>query len=169
MDKLLSPDLGLTVWTIVTFLCLVFILKKLAWGPLLHALEERESRLRADREAAEAARAAAEKIKADLEAQLQGAHAQSRELIAQATKDAEVLKSKLKSEAEADAQRIREKTQAELAEDADRLKRELRKEVAGLTVMAAEKLMRKTVDDNVQKTVLEGFFKDLESQKGKAN
>lgn len=169
MDKLLNPDTGLIIWTIVTFLCLVFILKKAAWGPLLHSIEEREARMRAEREGAEAARAGAEKIKAELEAQLSGAQSQARDLIARATKDAEVLKSKLRADAEADAQRIREKTQAELAEDAERLKRELRKEVAGLTVMAAEKLMRKTMDDNVQKTVLEGFFKDLESQKGKTN
>lgn len=163
------PDVGLVFWTIVTFLSLVFILKTFAWGPMLHAIDAREARLRADREAAEAARAAAEKIQKDLEARLSGAHAQARDLVTQATKDAEILKSRLRADAEADAQRIREKTQAELAEDAERLKRELRTEVAGLTVMAAERLLRKSVDDNVQKTVLEGFFKDLESQKGKAN
>ena len=53
----------------------------------------------------------------------------------------------------------------DLAEEKERLVRELRKEVAGLSVLAAERLMRKSVDENVQKTVLEGFFKDLEGQK----
>lgn len=169
MDKLLSPDSGLLIWTVVTFLCLVFILKKVAWGPLLHAIEEREARLKAEREAAEAARASAEKIKAELEAQLSGAQAKARELVAQATKDSEALKASLKASAESDAQKIREKTMAELAEEKDRLVRELRKEVAGLSVMAAERLIRKSVDENVQKTVLEGFYKDLEQQKGKVN
>lgn len=169
MDKLLSPDSGLLIWTVVTFLCLVFILKKVAWGPLLHAIEEREARLKAEREAAEAARASAEKIKAELEAQLSGAQAKARELVAQATKDSEALKASLKASAESDAQKIREKTMSELAEEKDRLVRELRKEVAGLSVMAAERLIRKSVDEGVQKTVLEGFYKDLEQQKGKVN
>lgn len=169
MDKLLSPDSGLLIWTVVTFLCLVFILKKVAWGPLLQAIEEREARLKAEREAAEAARASAEKIKAELEAQLSGAQAKARELVAQATKDSEALKAQLKSAAESDAQKIRDKTMAELGEEKDRLVRELRKEVAGLSIMAAERLIRKSVDEGVQKTVLEGFYKDLEQQKGKVN
>ena len=54
---------------------------------------------------------------------------------------------------------------AELSEEKERLVRDLRKEVASLSILAAEKLMRKSVDDGVQKTVLEGFFKDLEGQK----
>lgn len=169
MDKLLNPDSGLIIWTIVTFLALVFILKKTAWGPLLASIEEREGRMRAEREGAEAARAAAEKIKAELEAQMAGAHAKTREMLAGAAKESEALKLQLKAAAEADAQKIMDKTMAELSEEKERLVRDLRKEVAGLSLIAAEKLMRKSVDDNVQHDVMESFFKDLESQKGKAN
>ena len=67
MDTLLNPDTGLVIWTVVTFLCLVFLLKKFAWGPLVGAIEEREAKLRADREGAEAARRQAEGIRAELE------------------------------------------------------------------------------------------------------
>jgi F-type H+-transporting ATPase subunit b len=167
MDKLLNPDTGLLIWTIVTFLCLVFILKKLAWGPLLHAIEEREGRLKNERERAEAARSDAERIKNDLEAQLNGLQAKSREMLAQTQKEAEALRAQLKAAAEADSAKIREKTMQELSDEKERLVRDLRQEVAGLSVLAAERLMRKSVDDNVQKTVLEGFFKDLDTQKGK--
>ena len=169
MDKLIVPDTGLMFWTIVTFLCLVLILKKAAWGPLLHSIEAREARLRADREAAEKARAEAERIQKEFEAHMAGAQGKSREILAAATKDGEALRARLKAEAEADAQAIKEKTAAELALEKNRLVAELRKEVAGLSILAAEKLMRKTVDDGVQKTVLEGFFKDLESSKAGRN
>jgi F-type H+-transporting ATPase subunit b len=165
MDKLLNPDTGLLIWTIVTFLALVAILKFAAWGPLLHAIEEREARLKADREGAEAARKAAEKIQKELEAQMADVSAKSRELLSQAQKDSDMLRSKLKAEAEADSAKIREKTMTELAEEKDRLVRDLRKEVAGLSLIAAERLMRKSVDDGVQKTVLEGFYKDLDAKK----
>ena len=62
MDKLLTPDTGLMIWVIITFLCLVAILKLFAWGPLLGAIEAREGRIRADREGAEKARSEAERI-----------------------------------------------------------------------------------------------------------
>lgn len=165
MDKLLNPDSGLIIWTIVTFLALVFILKKAAWGPLLSAIDEREAKMKADREGAEAARAHAERIKAELEAQIAGLDAKSRELLAKAAKEGEALRAQLKDAAEAEAAKIKQKTLAELAEEKERLVRELRGEVAKLSVLAAEKLMRKTVDEGVQKSVLDSFFKDLDKQK----
>lgn len=169
MGDLLAPDLGLTVWTIVTFLALVAILKLFAWGPLLHAVEAREARIKADREGAEKARSEAERIQKELEAQLAGAAAKSKELVSQATKDAEALRAKLKAEAEADAAAVKAKASADLAAEKDKLVGELRKEVASLSVMAAEKLMHKTVDAGVQKSVLDGFFKDLEKSKAGSN
>lgn len=165
MDKLLNPDTGLIIWTIVTFLCLVFILKAAAWGPLLHAIEDRENRIKADKDAAERARSEAERIQKELTAQMDGVQAKSRELLAQAQKDSDALRAQLKAAAEADSAKIREKTMQELGEEKERLVRDLRKEVAGLSILAAERLMRKSVDKGVQDTVLEGFYKDLESKK----
>ena len=165
MDKLLAPDTGLMFWTIVTFLALVAILRVFAWGPLIHAVEEREGRIKADREGAEKARLEAERIQKELEARLAEAGAKSKELIAAATKDGEALRAKLKAEAEADALAIRQKTTAELNAEKAKLVEDLRRDVASLSVMAAEKLMRKSVDDGVQKNVLDGFFKDLDAAK----
>jgi F-type H+-transporting ATPase subunit b len=169
MGELLTPDAGLIVWTIVTFLLLVAVLKFTAWGPLLKAVEAREERIKADREAAEKARSEAERIQKELEAHMAGAQAKSKELLAAAMKDGEALRAKLKAEAEADAQALKDKTFAELAAEKNKLVADLRKEVATLSVLAAEKLMRKSVDDGVQKNVLEGFFKDLETSKASNN
>jgi F-type H+-transporting ATPase subunit b len=165
MGDLLTPDLGLAVWTVVTFLILVGVLKAFAWGPLLKAVEEREARLKADREGAENARAEAERIQKELEAQLAGIQAKTKDLLAAATKDGETLRAKLKAEAEADAAAIKSKTAAELIIEKQKLVGELRREVASLSVLAAEKLLHKSVDAGVQKSVLDGFFKDLESTK----
>ncbi len=164
MDRLLNPDSGLMFWTVVTFLALVFILKKLAWGPLLSAIEEREARIKADMEAARAARTEAEKIKNDFEAEMAGIQARGRELLTQAGREGEALRAQLKAAAEFEAQRMKEKTMAELSEEKGRLVRELRREVASLSVLAAEKLIRRSVDDSVQKTVLESFFRDLDAR-----
>ncbi|MBI5630509.1 MAG: F0F1 ATP synthase subunit B [Elusimicrobia bacterium] len=162
MDKLLNPDTGLVVWTIVTFLCLVFILKKFAWGPLLASVEDREKRMKSDLEGAQAARAEAERIKNELDGQMANLQAKSREFLAQALKEGEGLKAQLKAAAEAESQKIKDKTMADLADEKQRLVRELRHEVSQLSVLAAERLLRQSVDDRVQKTVLESFFHDLE-------
>ncbi len=169
MDKLIVPDPGLMFWTIVTFFCLLLILKKSAWGPLLNAIEEREGRIKADREGAEKARSEAERIQRELMGQLADVQIKSKELLAAAAKDAEALRAKLKAEAEADAQAIKLKTSSELAVEKDKLVGVLRKEVASLSLLAAEKLLRKSVDAGVQKTVLEEFFKDLDSGKKTVN
>jgi F-type H+-transporting ATPase subunit b len=169
LDQLLNPDTGLMIWVIVTFLALVAILKLFAWGPLLGAIEAREGRIRADREGAEKARAEAERIQKDFESQMAGVAAKSKELLAAAVKDGEALRAKLKAEAEADAQGIKDKTMADLAAEKNRLVGELRKDVADLSVAAAAKLMHKSVVEGVRKTVLDGFFKDLESSKAGSN
>ena len=53
MDKLLNPDIGLMIWTIVTFAAVLFVLGRFAWKPLLEALEAREGGIRADIKAAD--------------------------------------------------------------------------------------------------------------------
>ena len=165
MDTLLNPDTGLVIWTVATFLCLVFLLAKFAWKPLLSAIEEREAGIKSDVDRAQAARADSERIKAELDAKLAGLEAQGREMLALAQKEGEALRQDLRSAAEADARKIKERTAAELAEEKRRLVSELRQEVATLSVLAAEKLVRKSVDESVRKSVLDSFFKDLEKQK----
>lgn len=162
MDKLLNPDTGLMIWTIVTFLIMVFLLSKFAWGPLLHAVEEREERLKNEREAAEKARAEAQRIQADLESKLAAIDAKARETMAAAQKDAEALRARHSAEAKDEAEALMAKTRAGLEEEKRRLVGELRQEVAELSVQAAEKLVRKTVDAGVRKTVLDQFFQELD-------
>jgi F-type H+-transporting ATPase subunit b len=148
-------------WTIVTFLALVAILKRYAWGPLLTAIAEREARLKADAAAAQAARDEAQRIKDELAAQLDAIEARRQEVLARAAKDGEAVLAKFKSSAEEESRKLREKTLAELDREKERLVAELRREVAALSVLAAEKLLRRSVDPAVEKAVLEDFLKDI--------
>lgn len=168
MGTLLSPDLGLAIWTILSFLILVGLLRAVAWKPLLGAIEARETRLREERERAEAARAEAEAIQNRLEERLARADAEAAERIAKAGKEGEALRQSLKADAEREARALMDKTKAQLAEEQRRLIGELRREVASLSILAAERLVRKSVDAGVQKTVLADFFQELEGS-GKKN
>ncbi len=165
MEKLFEPHFGLMIWTVVTFALLLLVLGKFGWKPLIAALDEREARMKAEFEGAREAREGAEKIKAQLDAEMAAVAAKSRELLAQASRESDELRAKLKAEAESDSRKIRDKTLAELQEEKSRLVRELRQEVADLSVRAAERLMRRSVDEGVQKSVLETFFKDIEDRK----
>lgn len=165
MDKLFTPDAGLMVWTVLTFLLLLAVLGKFGWKPMIDAIEDRERRLHEERKAAEAARTEAQRIQADMETKLAGLDAKSKEILAIASKNAEALRAKHTAEAQEEAKRITDKARAELEEEKRRLVHELRKEVASLSVLAAEKLLRKSVDEGVQKNVLDSFFKELEQKR----
>jgi F-type H+-transporting ATPase subunit b len=169
MDTLLNPDKGLIIWTIVTFLLLVFILKKAAWGPLLKAISDRESRIKNDIDSAQASRLAAEAAKKDLDGQIANLEAKSRQMLSDAAKEGEALRVKLMAATQDEAQKLRDKTMAELAQEKDKLVSSLRQEVASLSVLAAEKLMGQSVDEGVEKRVLDGFLKDLEKNKAHSN
>ena len=165
MGDILNPDVGLAIFTIISFLILVALLRTLAWGPLLASIEARERGLRDERERAEKAREESEKIQQDLEKRLSGAAEEANDLIAQATKDAETLRLKLKGDAEGEAKNLIEKARVQLGEEKTKLVDELRQEVATLSVSAAERLMKKSIDDAVQKTVLNDFFSQIEKEK----
>ncbi|MBI4056553.1 MAG: F0F1 ATP synthase subunit B [Elusimicrobia bacterium] len=165
MEKLLSPDIGLSIWTAVAFLLLVVILGKVAWKPIIQALEEREHALKAEREATEAARRSAEELKAVLDRELAKVQQRTQEMLAEAQKEGAAQRESVIRAAQEEAARLTEKTRAQLEGEKNRLVQDLRKEVAGLSTLAAEKILRKSIDASVQKTALDEFFRDLEKNK----
>jgi F-type H+-transporting ATPase subunit b len=167
MDKLVSFDPGLIIWTVVTFLLLVAILTKTAWRPILNALEERDRKIREDLETAKRAREEAERKRLEMEGRLADLRTQGAEMLAKAAQEGEKLRHGLKTQAEAEIHKMKERASADLEAEKERLVGELRREAAGLSVRAAEKLLGRSVDGGVQKEIMGSFLKDLEGQ-GKA-
>ena len=169
MDKLLTPDIGLTVWTVVTFLCVVFILGRYAWKPILAALEAREARIRDDVRSAEESRKSAETARQEFETRLVGAKAETRALLDQAEKDARLRGEELLKAARDEAARLALKTREELAEEQRRLVSDLRGEVISLAVGAAEKILGKAVDKAAQDKALRDASTELDEWAKKKN
>jgi F-type H+-transporting ATPase subunit b len=167
MDTLLNPDIGLLIWTIISFLLLVALLRIFAWGPLLGAVEEREHRLQNEREAAEGARQAAEKLKAELDQQLALIQARTQEALSQAMQQGAKTRDEIVRAAQDEAKALLEKSRRQLEEEKERLVRELRKDVSELSVRAAERLIKKSVDAGVQKSVLDDFLGELGGKGGR--
>lgn len=162
MDKLLNPDVGLMIWTVVTFAAVILVLGKFAWKPLLEALEAREEKIRADLKSAEEARLAAEKLRTDYDQQLALVETRTQELIAQAQKEAQRLRDEMLKTAQDESARLSEKTRRQLAEEQRRLIQEMRSEVAGLSLRAAEKLLRRSVDKGLQEKFVQEAMSDFE-------
>jgi F-type H+-transporting ATPase subunit b len=164
MENLLNPDKGLIIWTIVTFAALVMLLSKVAWKPLLAALQEREEGIRKAIDDAAKARQAADELKAQYEQALAKAQDQATQMLSQAEAEAQKLRDERLRETEAEARRLTEQTKRQLEEEKSRLSRELRRDVADLSVRVAEKLLKHSVNAKEQETLVAGFMKDLEKE-----
>lgn len=166
MEKLLSPDFGLMFWTILVFLLTVFVLGRAVWKPLIGALEDRERALKAEREAAEAARQAAEKLKADLEGDLAQIQQKAQEALAKAVQQGQKGREEIILAAQGEAKNLVEKGRRDLMGEKERLMGDLRREVADLSLLAAERLLKHSVDAKVQKEVLDDFYVELQKREG---
>lgn len=165
MEHLLTPEKGLIVWTIVTFLGLVAILSKAAWKPLLKTLEEREAKIREDLEAAARAKAQMEQLKSDFDRERLEAEAKTQIMLKQVQNDAIKAREEIVKAAHGEARDILEKTKRQLAEEKERLSKELRQEVSDISIAAAERILRKNLDAKSNERLVEEFLNELPQKK----
>ncbi|MEZ4792924.1 MAG: F0F1 ATP synthase subunit B [Gelidibacter sp.] len=139
---LIKPGFGLVFWTVITFLFLLFILRKFAWKPILGAVSEREEGIRSALASAENARKEMENLKADNERILNEARAEREAML----KDAREIKTKMiadaKDEAQSQANKMIEQAQTAIESEKKAAMAELRNQVAALSVDIAEKVVR---------------------------
>ena len=123
---LLDPHVGTIIWTIVTFLVVLVVLRATVWRPLLGALDERERRISDALEEAERARKEAQLLIDEHQQKLQSADADAREIVRLAREAAEKVEQEIVSSARQEAQRTTEQArraienekQAAIAENA---------------------------------------------------
>jgi F-type H+-transporting ATPase subunit b len=169
MEALIKPEFGLMFWTILIFILLVLILAKLAWKPLIHSIEEREKNLRLEREMAEKARIEAEKIKNELEGKLKSLMDEVQSKLDGAKKEGEKQRDKIIEEGKASAGSILEQAYKDMEEEKKKLMLELKAEVVHLSVMAAERILNKTIDAQFQKEIVSDFLNEIEAKGSKKN
>jgi F-type H+-transporting ATPase subunit b len=159
---LISPNVGLMVWTIVVFLISLFILRKWVFPLIGEALDKRAKTIEGEIDSAAELRQEADKVLDEYRERLKEARAQAEEIVGRARQTAEV------HEHEA-----RERSQEILAEAAKRAERDIdaatqralddiRREVADLTIMATEKVVRKTLNDADQRRLVEEALGEMD-------
>jgi F-type H+-transporting ATPase subunit b len=159
---LITPNVGLMIWTFVVFGISLYILIKAVFPRIRDALDERRKTIDDSIDAAERTRAEADKILAEYRERLKEARTQSEEILQRA-----------RQTAESHEHEARERGQEILAEAAKRAERDIdvatkralddiRREVADLTVMATEKVTRKTLDGDDQRRLVEEALSELD-------
>jgi F-type H+-transporting ATPase subunit b len=151
---LITPGFGLVFWTVITFLILLFILKKFAWKPILGAVSSREESIINALAAAEAARREMENLQADNERILQEARAEREAMM----KEAREIKNKMiadaKEEARASADIMIAQAQEAIASEKKAAIAELKGQVASLSLEIAEKVVKQELANKGQQEKL---------------
>jgi F-type H+-transporting ATPase subunit b len=159
---LVSPDLGLMIWTLLLFGITVWVLSKTAFPRIGEALEKRANAIRDNIEASEKQRAEADELLEEYRQRLREAREQAEDIVARSRKASETAV----AEATADGKAKREELVAAARKDIEietrRSLETIRKEVADLTVLATEKVTRKSLDDADHKRLVEEALAEVD-------
>jgi F-type H+-transporting ATPase subunit b len=153
---------GLMIWTIVCFAIVLFVLKRYAFGPIQTAIDERRQRIRQALEEADQAREEARRMLEEHRQLLGRAKGEAEEILAEARKVAEAQRARVKEETEADRQRRLEETRRQIEAETRRALVEIRAEVAELSLVAAEKVTAKSLDDADHRRLIEEAVGELD-------
>ncbi|MBP1683489.1 MAG: atpF [Ignavibacteriaceae bacterium] len=158
---LLDVNPGLMIWTVITFIILVLILKKVAWKPILTALDKRESDIKESLAQAEKAKDEAKKILEENQANLAKAEEESKKIIEQSRAYAESLKEQLIKDSKDQAKKIVDEASSEIQRKKDAAFEELKGQIAEIAVNAAEKIIRESLDAQKSKQVIDKYLNDV--------
>jgi F-type H+-transporting ATPase subunit b len=159
---LVSPDVGLMIWTVLAFLVAFFVLRKYAWPAITEALDKRQKAIEDSIETAEKARAESAALLDEYRARLREARSQAEEIIARARKAGEVHERETVEDARAKREELMEQTRRDIEAETRRAIQEIRAEVADLTILATEKVTRKALDEDDQKRLVEEALGELD-------
>jgi F-type H+-transporting ATPase subunit b len=159
---LISPNVGLMIWTLLLFGISMYVLAKLAFPRISEALDRRQKAIEESIDAAERTRQESEQLLAEYRERLKEARGQAEEILERARKSAEAQERDATAEAQARREQLMEQTRREIEAETRRAIQEIRGEVADLTVMATEKVTRKTLSEEDQQRLVEEALSELD-------
>jgi len=164
MDGLLSVSYGTVFWATVAFLVVAFLLKKMAWGPILKSLEERSEGIENALNEAERARQEMSKLQAGNEQLLREARDERDRILAEAKSLKDSIVGEARAKATEESTRIIEAARMEIDNQKKAAITELKNQVATLSVDIAEKLTREKLSDSEkQKALNESLIAEIRS------
>jgi len=158
---LLAPQTGTIIWTIITFVVLLVVLRLVAWKPVLGLLEEREKAIRGSLEDAKKAREEAEKYLAESREALKKARGEMAGIIEKGQRESERLRQELMEKAQRDANEARKRGLEEIERQKRAAVAELRAAAVDLAIGAAGRIVASSLDEKTQRKLASDFISDV--------
>jgi F-type H+-transporting ATPase subunit b len=159
---LVSPNLGLMIWTLIAFIITLLLLRRLVFPRIAEQLEKRQRAIQESIDSAERTRQEADDLLDEYRGRLKEARVQAEDIVARARKAAEVAERDSVEKARVNREEILEQARKDAEASIQRAVGDLRKEMANLTVMATEKVTRKSLTDDDQRRLVEEALGELD-------
>ncbi len=153
---------GTLIAQLVIFLLVLFILYRLAWGPLLRILNERRARIAQGVEATQKAMQELESAEKERQAKLEEARREAQALLDRITKQADDLRKELEAKAREQAEALIVKARAEIQQEREKAVQDLRLQVADLAVMAAGRIIGESLDAKKHRELIARAIEEAE-------
>ena len=162
-NPLVALTPGLYIWTIITFLLLLYVLAKFAWKPLLKMLEDRENLIKSSLKDAEKAKLELESLTQESEAITAKARSEAQSILAESKSAADKVKEDTIAKAKEQAIKIRDDAKKQIEVEKDKAISDIKQEVVNLTLSVAEKLINKNLNNADNKSLVEESLKKVKS------
>jgi len=161
MDLTISTIIGDFILIAGSFLLLIFLVKKYAWGNITSVLDERAEKISSDIDGAEEARKKAEELASKREAELAGSRTEAKTIIENAKGTAEKSRADILAEAKLEAGRLKEKANQEIAQNKAEALQSVKGDVADLTISLAGKIISQNLDSQAHKELIDQYIDQL--------
>lgn len=161
-SSLMDVEPGLAIWTVVTFVALLVVLRLVAWKPVLHLVEEREKLIAGAIDGAKKDRGEAEKLLSEQKALLADARKEAAEAVRKALADAEAARAELVAKSRKEAEDLLLRARQQIEEDKTKAQAELRGLVVDLAIdVAAKVLGDHLADAGRQRALFEQYVEEI--------
>jgi F-type H+-transporting ATPase subunit b len=161
-STLITPTTGLMIWTLVTFVVVLIVLRRYAFGPIQQMLDARREAIVADLDAAESARTEAQEALAEYRQQLAEARKEAGKIVEDARRVGDERRTAAVAELEAEKARLMRQTQEEIRAETRQALNAIKQQVANLAVAATEKVVRARLDEAEQRRLIEEALADVD-------
>lgn len=160
-NPLVRIEPGVFIWTIITFLALLAVLRWKAWGPIVAALEKRERTIKDSIEAAKKEREEAQRLVEEHKQTIDQARKDTARMIEQGRKDAELARAELLEKSRHEAIEIVEQGRRQIERETRAAVQSLRSEAANLAVLAAGRIVKVSLDETAQKRIVDETLREI--------
>ena len=160
---LILPETAELLWGIISFLVVLFVLTRLLFPKIRQAVEDREAQIQSDLEAAERAKAEAQKEQEGYKKQLAEARSEANRVIEDARQQAEQVRKDIIAKAERDAEQVLARAQEQIVAERNRTITELQRTVADMSIELAEKVVGRSLDDSSHRDLVDNYIREVAS------